>query len=113
MNEKRRRTDYTNPESIETNVTEEPINDEEIITEFDSEGMEETEITEPVSIKGVVTNCLQLNVREAPRSDAKVLFVIDSLSEVAIYENESTDEFYKICTASGLEGFCMKKFIAI
>ena len=75
--------------------------------------MEETEITEPVSIKGVVTNCLQLNVREAPRPDAKVLFVIDSLSEVAIYENESTDEFYKICTASGLEGFCMKKFIAI
>ena len=36
MNEKKRRTDYTNPESIETNVTEEIINDEETITEFDS-----------------------------------------------------------------------------
>jgi hypothetical protein len=30
-----------------------------------------------------------------------------------IDEKESTEEFYKVCTAAGIEGFCMKKFIAI
>lgn len=28
---------------------------------------------------------------------------------LVIYENESTEEFYKVYTASGIEGFCMKK----
>jgi hypothetical protein len=39
--------------------------------------------------------------------------VIEQGAEVAINKEESTAEFYKVCTASGVEGFCMKKFITV
>lgn len=62
---------------------------------------------------GVVADCENLNVREAPNPDATVVKIIDKDSEVMIDESESTDDFYKVCTASGVEGFCMKQFIAV
>lgn len=62
---------------------------------------------------GVVVDCAKLNVREAPQLDAEVVCTINRETEVMIYEQESTDEFYKVCLASGIEGFCMKKFICL
>lgn len=60
---------------------------------------------------GIVAGCTKLNVREEPQPDAEVVCAIDCTTEVMVYEQESTDAFYKICLASGIEGFCMKKFI--
>lgn len=74
---------------------------------------EENAIEVEVEKIGIVTDCERLNVREAPVSDAKILIEIPALSEVLIDEKESTDAFYKICTASGVQGFCMKKFISV
>lgn len=72
------------------------------------------EIAEEVIVKGVVADCGKLNVRHEPTSDSKVITTISSGTEVEIIDNgESTDEFYKICTAVGVEGFCMRKFINI
>lgn len=68
-------------------------------------------IVEP--IRGVVTDCRYLNVREAPDQDAAVLTTIKALSEVLIDEPESTEDFYKVYTETGIEGYCMKKFIAV
>ncbi len=62
---------------------------------------------------GVVTDCLKLNVRKDPDGDADVLVVINALSEVTVDMDASTDEFYKVRTAAGIEGFCMKKYIAL
>lgn len=63
---------------------------------------------------GRVTDCTKLNIRENPESDAdNVLGVIPVNAEVMIDESESTDEFYKVYTESGLEGFCMKEFIEV
>jgi uncharacterized protein YgiM (DUF1202 family) len=62
---------------------------------------------------GIVTGCLSLNVREEPKPDASILGTINSLSEVMLDSKESTDEYYKICTVSGIEGFCAKKYITI
>lgn len=62
---------------------------------------------------GVVTDCLKLNVRKAPNADAEIVSVIPALTEVTINPEESTNEFYKICTADGICGFCMKKYIAV
>lgn len=70
------------------------------------------EIVEEVKI-GIVTNCNKLNVREEPSLDADIVCEITSTTELIIDEHESTDEFYKVFTASGLDGFCMKKFISI
>lgn len=62
---------------------------------------------------GIVIDCKNLNVRNQPDGEADVLGTISADSEVLIDEGDSTSEFYKVCTASGLEGFCMKKYIAV
>ena len=64
-------------------------------------------------VRGVVVGCFNLNVRTGPRKDFDVICEIPSDSEVEIDESESFEDFYKICTASGVEGFCMKKFIEV
>lgn len=62
---------------------------------------------------GVVTNCLHLYVKDKPQMNASTVCVIEALTDVLVDENESTEDFYKIYTAIGIEGFCPKKFIAI
>ncbi len=62
---------------------------------------------------GFVTNCKKLNIREEPRTDATIVCEVDYQTELMIDENESTEEFYKVFTAAGIEGFCMKNFITI
>ena len=62
---------------------------------------------------GKVVGCVRLNVREEPSTKASVVFEINVGSTVFIDETCSTDEFYKICTEYGVEGYCMKKFIEI
>lgn len=75
---------------------------------------EEVAVEAPPKPKaGVVTDCLKLNVREKPDKDSGIVCEITASTELVIYENESTEEFYKICTYSGIEGYCMKKFITI
>lgn len=84
-----------------------------------NEAIEETKIVDPVvpepkkPVRGIVVDCFNLNVRTGPRKDFDVICEIPSESEVEIDESESFEDFYKICTASGVEGFCMKKFIEV
>lgn len=68
---------------------------------------------EPAPILGVVSGCQKLNVREEASTEADVVCEILKDTEVMIDEENSTNDFYKICTGAGVEGFCMKKFIAI
>ena len=87
-------------EQVETPIDETPI---------------ETEPVEPAKsepIEGTV-GCEKLNVRSDATIDSEPIGVIARDSKVFIYEDESTDEFYKVCTATGLEGYCMKKFISV
>ena len=62
---------------------------------------------------GKLRDCGKLNVRAEPSVDAKVLCRIDKNSEVIVEKSESTKDFYKICTSSGVEGYCMKKYMSI
>lgn len=70
------------------------------------------DVTEETTVTGTV-NAKLLNVRAEANVEAEVLGVIKENSEVMIELEESTDEFYSICTESGLYGFCMKEFIGI
>ena len=74
---------------------------------------EEPEVVVPETVTGIVSGCNRLNVRVAPVANATVICAIDQGSEVSIAEGYSTDEFYKVYTASGVEGYCMKKYIKI
>lgn len=72
------------------------------------------EIEEAVEeIIGVVTDCLRLNIRKEPNKDSEVAVIVNCLDEVKIDPETSTDEWYAVCTVAGIEGFCMKKYIAV
>lgn len=74
--------------------------------------VEETEeSSEPVT--AIVVDCAKLNVREEPAPKASVVAVIDASNEVVIYEDESFGNYYKVCTASGIEGYCVKDYLKL
>lgn len=62
---------------------------------------------------GVVDNCQRLNVREEPKANARVVCVIEVDDEVEVDKQSSTDDFYKVVTSDGTDGYCMKKFITL
>lgn len=76
---------------------------------------QEPEVTpeEPKVLTGIVADCRKLNVRKAPAANAPIVCTIPVDTEVEILVEESTDEFYYVYTASGVEGFCMRDYIAI
>ena len=88
------------PEVVKTEVPE-VVKTEEIQNGVD-------EIVKPAVI-GVVVDCEKLNIRSKPHGE--VIGTIDVDSEVTI--EDTFIDFYKVCTAAGAEGFCMKKFIRI
>lgn len=98
-------------------VSEEPIEDSipEEAAEVLSEEVDDAvnEEVNPRYVSGIVSNCESLRVRQKPSSDGEVLTTIDKGTELKIDLGNSTDEFYNVCTAAGLYGYCMKKFITL
>lgn len=69
-------------------------------------------VCEPVAtVEGVVVNCAKLNVRVKPSIDADVVCVLNVASEIEIDLDKSTDDWFAVCTATGVEGYCMRKFV--
>lgn len=93
-------------EKIEEIVPEPAVVEEDVVDElvFDPE---------PIKVEGEVVDCTQMYVRSEPSIDSEPLGIIKCGTKVEIFEVESTLDFYSVCTETGLEGFCMKKFIAV
>lgn len=87
----------------------------EVVEEITEESEVVEEITEePEEYMIGNINCKnKLNLRAEPAADADVLKELNKGVEVMIYPEESTSDFYKVCTESGIEGYCMKKFVKI
>lgn len=68
---------------------------------------------EPETVKGVVFNCAKLNVREKPVVGSRVVKIIDAGTELAVTTDESFGIFCKICTVSGVEGYCVKDYVRL
>ena len=62
-------------------------------------------------VTGVVANCTKLNVRAKADASATVVCVLNVGTEVVINMKKSNNEWFKVRTESGAEGFCMRKFI--
>lgn len=94
-------------ESEAVEVTEDPITDVET---------EEVEVQQPVESKtydtGTVINCGKLRVRSEPRFGDNVICELDCGTKVMIDKSESTFDYYKIYTETGIEGYCQKPYIA-
>lgn len=67
----------------------------------------------PKTTTGVVANCVKLNVRANPNTAADAVTTLDVKSEVTVDLGNSTSEWFKVRTAAGVEGYCMKKFVNI
>lgn len=93
-------------------MEQEEIN--EMIENIEEPAMETVEQPEQnhETMFGLV-NCKMLNVREAPTIESEVLTILHKDSEVMIDPSMSTDEFYSVCTETGIEGFCMRDFIEV
>ncbi len=66
---------------------------------------------ESISKMGIVVNCEKLNVRNEPDKNADIVQIIDASSKVEISLNDSTDEFYKVYTETGMSGYCKKQYV--
>lgn len=109
-------TNYSKPQQPAP-VVEAPVEtkEEEVVNTVIEETIVAPEpvVEEPAEVYGVVTNCAKLNVRKAPSADANIVTEIAVGTEVMVDDTESTEDFYKVVTEAGIEGYCMKKFITI
>lgn len=62
---------------------------------------------------GIVTDCFQAAIYKEPRANSEIVKIITALTRVAVDLEKSTDGFYRISTSKGIQGYCMKKFIAV
>lgn len=109
------------PEQVTSDVT--PKTTPEIVNAIlDVPGVAKTaEVTvlepeapaEPEAMNGVVANCAKLNVREKPVTGSRVVSIIDVDTKLTVTTDESFGIFYKICTTSGVEGYCIKDYVRL
>ncbi len=60
-----------------------------------------------------VVDCLRLHIHSEPNLESEIVCKIRYLTEVIIDPDKSTEDFYKIHTAIGAEGFCQKYLVTI
>ena len=119
---------YRSENNSVKNITEEiheeikAVNEEETKHEVeDAVNVQKEEIEEEIkagtskeeTVTGEVINCTRLNIRKKPDSHSEVATVVNSGTELMIYPDSSTAEWYKVYTESGVEGFCMKNFVTV
>lgn len=98
-------------EELESEVvepTEDPVTEVEM---EEDKGVQQPVETETYDL-GVVTGCVKLRIRSEPRFGTNVICEIDQGTRVMIDRSRSTFEYYKVYTESGIEGFCLKTYIA-
>ena len=103
------------PVEIPVEPATEPVTE---VWQMAIEGVTEPEVLTPVEepeqpVVAVVVDCAKLNVREEPSPRGAVIGVIDASNEVVVYDSESFGNYYKVCTASGIEGYCVKDYLKL
>lgn len=64
-----------------------------------------------IPVVGTVIDCAKLNVRANPSPSASVVNTIEVNTKVEIDVEKSTNEWFYVCAESGIEGYCMRKYI--
>ena len=72
----------------------------------------EAPVEEKKNRTGHITGCELLNVRQNPDSSSLVVAQITSADMLLIRGEDNVSGFFKVTTASGVSGYCMKKYIA-
>lgn len=106
-------TDYTKPQQEAPVVGVDLANGADFSAPVVEPVIEEPVTEEPEVVYGVVSECALLNMRVAPNIEADIVAKLPIATEVMVDKTSSTDDFYKVCTGSGIEGYCMKRFITL
>lgn len=65
----------------------------------------------PKTVDGMVVGCAKLNVRAEANLFAEVVCTLNAQSEIEIDVEKSNRDWFYICTATGIEGYCMRKYV--
>lgn len=106
---KRNYTNYAK-KYAEKSVVQEVV--DTVVEPVETEPVETTPIMQ-APLYGVVSGCNSLNIRKAPEPNAEVLCVETIKSILVVDLDNSTDEWYSVCTKDGIEGFCMKLYVTL
>lgn len=118
----------TNEEIVTPEITEELVETtQEVVNQTNEEGntlTEETETVEKVEettedveevkpLIGRIHGFDKLYVRKEANKESDPAGIVESTDDLIIDLENSTDEFYKVRTESGLDGYCVKDYIKI
>ncbi len=103
------------------NEVEESTNEAEETTEEVTEEVTEPEVIVPNIEDGVENNEVigkisgfeKLYVRKEASKDSEPVGIVTDKDDLSIDVAHSTDDFYKVITSNGLEGYCVKEFVKI
>lgn len=94
-------------EETEIKVTEQPV--PEVVEKIEKPAKAKV----PKVKSGIVTECEQLNVRNAASASATRVAVIPKGTEFEVESFEADSEWLKISTKTGIKGFAMAKFVTV
>lgn len=92
---------------VETNIVTENNEPEENTENKDEED------PFPGLISGIIDGCDRLNIRSEASKTSDIIGTITKEDTLVIDENKSTEDFYKVTTSNGLDGYCVKQFVKI
>ena len=88
-------------------TTEEVVENQEEFKPVIEDGIENNEII------GKITGFSKIYVRKEPNKDSEPVGTVSEEDDLSIDMEHSTEEFYKIFSSNGLEGYCVKELIKI
>ena len=94
----------------ETKTEEKPVDEKEIIIEKKSTVQEEKHA---VAKKAKVIDCVRLNIRETPDTQAKILTTVNVGVEIVVDDMSSDKNWCSVKLPNGLKGYAMRKFLKI
>ncbi len=81
---------------------------------LDTENVQQPEDEAPAELlEGNVTNCIKLNIRKEPNLKAPILCEVALNAVLAIDSEKSNNEWLHVFTDTGIDGFCMAKYVNI
>lgn len=103
------------------NEVEESTNETEETTEEVTKEVTEPEVIVPSiennvennEVIGKISGFEKLYVRKEASKDSEPVGIVTDKDDLSIDVAHSTDDFYKVITSNGLEGYCVKEFVKI
>ena len=88
-------------------------NNEQIVEELKTEVVNNPVYIENNEVIGKISGFNKLYVRKEANIDSEPVGIVTKDDDLSIDIIHSTDDFYKVYTSNGLEGYCVKNFVKV